>query len=132
MKKLLLFVLFVAVNTILLYLARSLSPLNYVLGNANLSMYQSALMAGLVWTLIVWLAVYIGEFVKLDKKGYSVMGAYYIFANFVGLWITTRVPFISGFGVTRFTWILIISVVATFAQWGVWILVEKYVKEKSN
>ena len=120
MNKLLVFTLLLIANSILLYIASLIFPGNFVLGNQYFSSTIATFVGGLLWTLLLWLAILVGEEYKLKNKGDAVVKVYYLAANFAILWLIARIPFISGFGVTSFVWVLILALIATLVQWGVW------------
>ncbi len=132
MNKLLVFTLLFFANSILLYVASLIFPGNIVLGNQYFSSFIATFVAGLLWTLLLWLAILVGEEYKLKSKENVVVGLYYLAINFVTLWVIARIPFISGFGVISFVWVLILALFATLVQWGVWRFVENYQPTKNK
>ncbi len=132
MNKLLVFTLLFIGNLILLYIANLVFPGNFVLGNQYFSSTIAAFVAGLLWTLLLWLAILVGQEYKLENKGSAVMGIYYLAINFVTLWVIARIPFVSGFGVISFVWVLILALFATLVQWGVWKAVDNYQPTKKG
>lgn len=113
------FITFWLLDSILLFLAAWVLPAYYVLGNKSMSMIWAAVASGLVWTFLTWIAdPILGSMIKTKSK--LIMFAFYLIVNFIALWITARLAPVFGFGVTSFVWLVLLAVIADFAQWGVW------------
>lgn len=122
-KKLLAFVIIWVTNSILLYVAFSLYPLNFVLGNFRFGAIPSALWSGFAWTFITWLFKPVISKFNIKLNGLLMKSAFYLAANFVAIWITARMAPVTGFGVSSFTYVLGLAVVAEIAQLAVWNIV---------
>ena len=120
MKKFLPFIFFWALNTILLFLANSLSAANFVLGNARFSPIWAALVAGLVWTVLVWIAQPLVKKVGVDPKGAIGMLVFGWVSNFAAIWLTARMAPLTGLGISSFVWAILLALVADLAQFLLW------------
>ena len=123
MKKYYGFISFWVLDSLLLYLATVIFPAAYTLGTFRLSVFWAAIVAGFIWTALVWFSEPIVAIVKLKVSDKMKM-VFYLFANFVTLWFVARIAPYSGFGVASFVWVFLLALVANFAQW----LVMKVVK----
>lgn len=120
MKKYIPFLAFWGVDVVLLFLATSLFPNNFVLGTYRMSKFSSALFAGFVWTLIVWFSEPLTKKLKLKLEGQFKQMLLYLFSNFVALWVVAHLAFFTGFGVTSFIWVFVLAFFANFFQYIVW------------
>ena len=123
-KKILPFIVFWLVDTILLYLFYLLFPAFFVLGNTNLSPIMGAILSGIIWTAIVWISEPLLSLFNLKLKGSLQQMSFYLLVNFVALWFTARLASTFGFGVYNFIWVLLLSFVANYCQYIAW----KYLK----
>ncbi|HJY98997.1 MAG TPA: hypothetical protein VJ227_04760 [Patescibacteria group bacterium] len=113
------FVTFWVLDSILLYVGSLLYPFYFVLGNKNLSVIWAAVVAGLVWTFLVWASdPIIGD--KFKTKSKLIKFGFYFLANFFGLWITARFASTFGFGATSFVWLVFLALLANIFQYGLW------------
>ncbi len=119
-KYLKLFLLFWVANSILLYLAFMVFPQYFMLGTFRMSAIAATIVAGGVWTLLVMLVDPLVKRFKLKINGVPQMTVLYWLANFVALWITARLAPFTGFGVSRFVWILALAFVANLVQFALW------------
>lgn len=125
MKKYIPVFIFWILDTVLLFLANMLYPSNYVLGNAFLIPLYAAVVAGLVWTLIVWQAMPFAKKVGIKEKDMVKMAIFYLAINFIALWVIARLSFFFGFGVISFIWVFALAFVANILQWLTWSFVAK-------
>lgn len=116
---------FWVVNALLLWLASTFYPTYYVLGNARLTSVLAAVVAGLVWTAVVWKAMAFTKKLGIKDSDMLKMSLYFLAVNFVALWIIARFSALFGFGVTSYTWVFTLAFVANLLQWGVWALTSK-------
>jgi hypothetical protein len=124
-RKIFLFIGFLAVNCLLVYLANQLLPDNFVLGNARLNPLAAAGVSGLLITVLIVVGVVVkavGN--KMNKTLEAVVPTlvYFWVVNFVAFWAVARMAEVSGLGVSKFTYAAGWAVVADVAQWGVWIV----------
>ena len=115
MKKYYGFISFWVLDSLLLYLATLAYPTAYTLGNFRLSTLWAAIVAGFIWTVLVWFSEPIVAIVKLKVSDKMKM-VFYLFVNFVALWLVARIAPYSGFGVASFVWAFLLALVANFAQ----------------
>ena len=118
MKKYYGFISFWVLDSLLLYLATVVYPAAYTLGTFRLSTLWAAIVAGFIWTALVWFSEPIVSIVKLKVTDKMKM-VFYLFANFVSLWLVARIAFFSGFGVASFVWVFVLALVANFVQYFV-------------
>lgn len=125
MKKPVSILIFWILNSFLLYLATLAFPESFELGTYRMSAFWSAIVAGLCWTLLVWLEKQlIKKFgLKLSKKPERIL--FYIVANFVTLWVVARLAPYTGFGVVSFVWVFGLAVTGACVQFGVWRLIKR-------
>ena len=120
MKKNIPFLIFWLLNSLFLYFATIMYPTNFVLGNVSFSTFWATLVAGLVWTGLVWYSKpFIMKF-GLKIKGRGIMFVFYTAANFIAIWIIARLSAVTGFGISRFTWAISLAIVANTTQWLTW------------
>ena|SRR3989304_1956021 len=119
-KDLIPFIAFWIADLVLLYLAVLFMPQYFTLGTYRLSTTTALIIASLVWTIIVWLVNPVLKRLKVEIKGTLQMAVFFWLANFAALWITARLAPYTGFGVSRFTWILGLALIANLVQFGIW------------
>ncbi len=120
MKKITALTLFWLHNSALLFLAFVVFPGNFVLGTYRHTVLVATLLSGLIWTLTVWFVRPIQRRFKIKIEGRLVMYPYYLVLNFATLWVTAHLAPYTGFGVTRFTWLIGLAIVANFVQATIW------------
>ena len=118
MKKYYGFISFWLLDSLLLYLATVVYPAAYTLGTFRLSTLWAAILAGFIWTVLVFFSEPIVAIVKL-KVPDTMKLVFYLFVNFVALWLVARIAFFSGFGVASFVWVFVLALVANFVQYFV-------------
>jgi hypothetical protein len=128
-KKLLPFVAIWLTNSILLYVASTLYPLNFVLGNFRFSAIPAAFLSGFAWTFFTWLVKPVVSKFGFKVSGFWMKSGLYLAANFVALWVTARMAPVIGFGVSSFTYVLGLVLVAEIAQVVVWNIVAPLAKK---
>src|SRR3990170_3235475 len=101
-----------AINTVLILLANSYFPQNYVLGNAVIPPLYAAIFSGLLLTVFDRAAKPVIKKLIKDERGRYIMFGIYWFTNFVGIWLIARISFLSGFGISKFTYAIILGFVA--------------------
>lgn len=125
LKKYTPFLIFWALDSALLYLAAMFFPAYYVLGNSYFNMALSAVVAGGVWTVIVWNSMPLTK--KLGIKATDMVKniLFWLVVNFVALWVIARFSLMLGFGVTSFVWVFALAFVANILQWLGWSVTSK-------
>ncbi len=123
MNKITPFIGFWVVNSLLIYLANLWLPSNFVLGNARWSPLVAVVLAGLAITIIVVVTTSVKIVLNrvapaLDSMPLTLV--YYFFANFAAIWIVARMAEIFGLGISKFTYVAGLALVADVAQWVVW------------
>ncbi len=119
MKKQTPFLTFWILNSVLVWLGNNLYPESIVLGNFRMSAFISIVVAGLIWTFLVWVA---GSFAKRISKldGRAMKMAFYFAANILAVWLTARMSALSGFGISNYSWSILLGFVGNIAQYLVW------------
>lgn len=107
-----------AINTVLILFANSYFPSNYVLGNAVVPPLYAAIFSGLLLTFFDRAAKPVIQKLLVNEKGRYIMFGIYWFTNFVGIWLIARFSFLSGFGISKFTYAITLAFVANLAQWA--------------
>lgn len=104
------------VNSLVVYLLSGLFPNKIVLGNEFLSPLAAVLITGLLVMVIDHLGKHANAFkFKLKKREYKF--GYYLAVNTVAFWLLARIPFLTGYGIARFYWAIVLGVVTTIVQW---------------
>jgi len=113
------------VNILLICAANKYWPNNFVLGSLTMSRTGGIVFAALAWTVLIWFTQPVLKKLKLNlDKGMAMMIAY-LLANFVSLWLVTRLGPAIGFGVSGIMWVFALAFVANFIQYLVWVLLTK-------
>src|SRR3989344_6956353 len=117
MKSTLRFAMVWLANLLPIYFASAYYPMNYTLGNASISPFKAALFSGFLLTLA-------GRIAKdvLPKWGIKTNGRYKKFAvywlvNSAAIWLISRFAFVTGIGISAYTWAIVLGFVGTLAQW---------------
>jgi O-antigen/teichoic acid export membrane protein len=119
------FIVYWIANFLLLYLATSLLPGNYVFGNSIFTPVRAMLFTSFIWNIAIWKAESIFKEMELDFKDNMSMMLEYLVLNFATLWLTSRFSFIFGFGVGSYLYVLALAFVANLVQYFVWMKVDK-------
>lgn len=119
------FLIFWLIDSLLLWLANMFYPAYYVLGNARLSALLAAIVAGLVWTAVVWKSMMLYKKLGIKDSDMVKSMLFWLAVNFVTLWLVARFSALFGFGVTSFVWVFALAFVANLVQWGTWALTSK-------
>ncbi len=125
MKKVYLFLSMLVVNSVLLLLANWFLPNDFVLGTWRRGIFGSAVVAGVLWTIITLLVEPFMKVVNYKPKNPMMSMMVYLVVNFVALWITARMAPLTGFGVSGWLWIVVLAFVANIVQYGVWTVLDK-------
>jgi len=126
MKKYIGFLAMYLVDGLLIWLANTLFPKDFVLGSASNSTWGAILLVGFLWTLLILLIQPIFNKFKVNlTKGMQMFGVY-LAANFVILWVIARLGPVFGFGVSNFVWVFGLAFTANIIQVGVWMLLSKF------
>lgn len=107
-------------NAVTLYFVFILFPGSIVLGNFRYEALLSAVVAGLIWTGIVWVIRPILSHMGLSMKKESEKTIFYTVANFIAIWITARLAPVSGLGISSFGWAIFLALVGEAIQLAVW------------
>lgn len=112
------FLAFWVVNAALVYSADYLMPNGYELGNANYQPVMAALVAGLALTFVGFFAKVFAKGAGINKRGRYPMFLYYWLANSAGIWLIARVADLTGFGIARYYWAILLGFLASLLHWG--------------
>ena len=113
------------VNILVLLIAAGIFRNNVVLGNANISTAHAAIILGLVITLLSMLVApaVAKSGIKIGKKQQDkVMGAAYLAANALFLWILKRLALVLGLGISNVLYVILTAILLTCGQWAVAII----------
>ncbi len=111
------FLILWAVNSLIIYLASMLYPVNFVLGTNLISPFWAIVISGFLLTIICKIARPVVQMVGLKPKGRFMMLAFYWLVNAAAIWLIARVPAFSGFGISRFSWAIGLGFVTNLGQW---------------
>lgn len=112
MKNKLLFFVSWAVGSFLLYFATLAYPYNFVLGSAKHTVLSATVFSGFLWTLIIFSAEPIANKLKIKITKSWIKFIFGYLVSFAGLWIVARLAPYTGFGVTKFTWLMGLSLLS--------------------
>lgn len=106
-------------NSVVFLAASMIFTGNVVLGNDKISMPMAAVIAGFALTVFLALVP-----TALARSGYKVrdpkmLGAVYLAANLVILWVIKRFALVLGLGISSLLYVAFVGVMLTVVQWGV-------------
>ncbi|MFZ5932670.1 MAG: phage holin family protein [Patescibacteria group bacterium] len=107
------------VNAGLFYLATSLYPANFVLGNASLTPLWAAVVSGFLLTVLCRWARPVLSKIGLSLSGRLKMFVFYWLVNAGAIWLIARFSYLTGFGITAYYWALALGFVTNLSQWVV-------------
>jgi hypothetical protein len=109
-----------ATNTVVLLLANKLAPNNLVLGNYKFGTTEAAIYAGFWMTFFLWTA-WDWILAKGERlEGFWRILIFFWVINSLGVWLTSRLPQYTGFGISSYRWALTLGAVIDIAQRLVW------------
>ena len=117
-KKLVGFLSFWVVNTVVLLLASVIFSGNVVLGNSRVSTPIAAILSGLIITGLNYLVQPLVAKSGLKVKGNAMAGVY-LAANIVFVWIIKRFALLLGLGVVNILYTILVGILLTVGQWAV-------------
>lgn len=120
------FLIYWTVNSILIALITYLLPNYYELGNMNLTPFSAIVVSGFALTLVGYLAKIFARGAGINKKGRYQALIFYGIANSAGIWIIARVADLTGFGIARYYWALVLGFLASITHWLVRQGLKKY------
>ena len=120
LKKYLPFLSFFVLNSIVIYLASFLRPSSFELGSATVPENIAALWAGALLTFIVWVSKPIIESFGIKPQGTALKFLFYWLANSAVIWVLARFAEVSGLGISRFYWAIVLGFTLNIAQWSLW------------
>lgn len=112
------FLMYWVVNTLLLFTAVYLMPNAYALGNMNYQPVVAAVVAGLALTFVGFSAKVFAKGAGISKRGRYPMFLYYWVANAAGIWLIARVADVTGFGIARYYWAILLGFLASALHWS--------------
>ncbi|OGM10870.1 hypothetical protein A2W13_00230 [Candidatus Woesebacteria bacterium RBG_16_36_11] len=125
MKKYIPFFTFWILNSLILFIFSVIFPNNIVFGNDVLSGVFAAFWTGFILTFLSWLAKPILAKFNFKLSGDRNRMLFYFVLNIILIWILARIPNFTGFGITRFTWAIILGLILELAEAGSWKLLKK-------
>ncbi len=114
-----------ALNAVLLILANFFYPENFVLGTMRMGSLGASVVAGFVWTAIVFITEPVLKKGGINLGNGAKMILAYLAFNFLGLWVTARMAPLTGFGVTSYLWVFALAAFSNFAQYINLVLLRK-------
>lgn len=120
----LLYLTYWIINTIVLFVVRSLIPgNNVILGSERFNGFESSIYAGFWLTFLVWIwwDFAIAKKIKLDKTITTI--GFFLFVNSLSIWMVSRFSYFTGFALTNYAWALGIGIVVTLLQRVGWRLI---------
>lgn len=118
-NKVVMFLSLWVLNSLVFLIFKQILGNNVVLGNDRVAAPMALVFSGLLLTLATYAVEPImqksGQKVK-DKK---LMVIFYLIANVLGIWMIKRLERLTGVGISSTVYVVIMGVVATFAQWAV-------------
>lgn len=115
-----LWILMTAVNALLLYLASVLYPRNIVLGNNVLAPYLAVIITAVLLSVVLSFTLPVARVLKIKEKNELGMSLSYTVANIIGLWLLARMAVFTGFGVSSYVVVVILGLILSAVQYGVW------------
>lgn len=118
-----LYLLYWAINAVVLFFLNWLLPQQIILGNSRLIPIEAAIYAGFWLTFFVWSMwdLVIGNKIKLDSEGLNFL--YFLLVNIVGAWVVSRFTKFSGLEIDSFVWVLVVALVGNLIQRQAWLWV---------
>lgn len=117
-KKLVGFLSFWVVNTVVLLVASVIFSGNVVLGNSRVSTPMAAIISGLIITGLNYLVQPLVAKSGFRVKG-NLMAGVYLVANIVFVWIIKRFALTLGLGVFNILYTVLVGILLTAGQWAV-------------
>lgn len=107
----LLYILYWAINILIIKLAFILFPYGVVLGTYRLNPTEAAIYSGFWVTFIIWTAwdFAIARKISLEKPVKSFI--YFLLVNIFAIWTVARFAPLSGMGITTYWWAISIGIV---------------------
>lgn len=106
-------------NFIIVYLVNTFFPSNVVVGNGWVSGLLAFIWVGLLITILSRLFKQALIYAKIKKQKRLNMYLIYFVGNSVIVWVLTRIPNISGVGISKFYWAFLLGLLLNSAQWGI-------------
>jgi len=125
MKKYIPFFTFWILNSLILFILSVIFPNNIVFGNDVLSGVFAAFWTGFILTFLSWLAKPILAKFNFKLSGVRNRMLFYFALNVILIWILARIPNFTGFGITRFTWAIILGLILELVEAGSWEIMKK-------
>lgn len=115
----LMFVVFMVVNSVVVLVANTLFPENVVLGTHLISPLQALIQSMAVFSLITVAAAPVIEAIADQMKvklGFGHWMLLYAVINTIALWVTARFAELVGLGISSWVVVVVLAVVLDFAQ----------------
>ena len=117
-------------NTIVLLVLSTILSGNVVLGNERIAKPIAGILAGFILTLVnVAIPIAAGKSGYKIKKE-NIWAAIYFVAYTIVIWIIKRLADFTGLGISSVLFVLIVAVLLTLTQWGVYKVTESLLKNK--
>lgn len=130
-NKALVFLAYWITNSVVLMIVSKILANNVVLGNDKLTLPLAAVLCGLLVTGASYLVPPLVKRSGFKIKEDWLMAVPYLVVNVLVIWIIKKLAVITGLGISNNIFVVLVAVLATVAQWGVYKFVEeKYFKGK--
>lgn len=115
-------------NSLVIYVFQALLPNNVVIENSFLTSISGSIWVSFLLIIFLNISTWFIEKLglKLDEKNQMLI--YFLTINSILIWIFSRIPFLTGIGITRFYWAFLLGITLAVIQWFVWMFID----QKSN
>lgn len=113
--------LFWLVNSVAFLVISTLIPGQLVVGNVSLSPTTAAFLSGLLLAVAVMLVEPALNTLKIKVAKQASWGLIYLVVNAEVIWAMGRLADFTGIGLASFWVAILLGVVVTLLQWGVWL-----------
>lgn len=129
-SKIIIFLSYWIANNVVLIVFSMVLAGQIVLGNAIMAMPMAAVLAGLILTGVGWAVEPVMKKAAVGVKDERILGIVYLVVNIVTLWIIKKLAIVTGVGISNNFYLVIVSVVLTAAQFGVFKYVGPWAKKR--
>jgi hypothetical protein len=117
LKKYTPFIAYLLANSFVIYFANLFYPDIFVIGSSKMGYWLNLLWAGFWLTLILLAIKLMTKKPKSSFKGTGKGMIYWFFWNSFAIWLVAKLAVITGFGIPKFYWAVVLGFFTNFAQW---------------